>query len=197
MNSSTGWDLHQRLRPCLERRAGDALQLRQLAASRRRGRCSGPGGATSAAEVADRRARVVHQRAQLAQERREVLGRRLGRVDAARRGRRASRAGSTKVVLPRRSVVGSSAERAGRARRSRRAIAAAVAFVLLTSAGRSSRLSAIAVTARGVDDEVGQRVLVLRRPRRRAGASVDSSGLKYFVAGRRPCRSRTGSRSPG
>ena len=71
----------------------------------------------------------------------------------------------TNVELPRRSVVGSSASASLSARFSD-AIAPVVAFALPTRSARSSRRSAIAVTARERgDDEARQGVLVLRSSR--------------------------------
>ena len=81
MNSSTGWDLLQRLARVAERRAGDALQARAACASRRRRSLSGPLRRDELAQVVDRRPRAADERAQLAQERREVLRRGLGLGD--------------------------------------------------------------------------------------------------------------------
>ena len=87
----------------------------------------------------------------------------------------------TNVVFARRSVVGSSPSARASATFSD-AIALAVVFVLPTSAARSSRFSASAVTSR--EESTMKRVRLssssVTSPTSRR--DVDSSGLKYFAA---------------
>ena len=104
-------------------------------------------------------------------------------LDSATSGARSSSVARrfTNVELPRRRVVGSSASASLSARFSE-AIAPVVAFALPTRSARSSRRSAIAVTAR--EEETMKRVsasssCVVSLTSRRA---LESSGLKYLVA---------------
>ena len=178
MNSSTGWLFCSACCRVGEGRAGDLLELRELA--RRVDQVVvGAGCASRPAQVGDRRPRGVARAG--AARAGTAPGRLVAGLDSSTSTSRSSSVERrlTNVVLARRSVVGSSASACASATFSA-AIAAAVAFVLATRSARSSRRSATARDrARGVDEEVGQRALVLRSSWLTRRREVDSTGLKY------------------
>ena len=160
MNSSTGLGLDQRLPRVVERRGGDALEAGQLA-----GRVDqvviGPAAGDGQAQVVDRGLRARDQRAQVAQERCQLLRRRLRRGDERvevverraqvdeRRVRAPQGERQQRERLIERDVL-------ARDRRRRRVRVADEGGEVVAPLGhRGDR-------ARGVDDEVGQRGLVLR-----------------------------------
>src|SRR3954452_15387636 len=173
-----GLALLQRLRRVREGGGRDALERGQLA-RRVEQVVVGAGPRDEPAQVLDRRARAGHERAQLAQERREPLGGGLGlvdeRVEVVERGAQVHERG---VGAPQRG--GQQLERA-RQRAVLRADRGGGRVRVAHEVGQGvPPLGHRRHRTRGVDDEVGQRPLVLRElvdePARRREEGVEVLG---------------------